>query len=156
MRRFFRLMLLLAVGAGLFSGPSWGQELRINPVPPHVKPQWLPVPGAPQIYYAPNLPTDLFRYRGNYYFYWQGYYYKSKTTKGPWKWVQETPALFEQIDQAYFKTVKREGKGTPAPPPEVAPQAEAPAQEATPAPSAPAATAPPAALTPPVEAPASD
>ncbi|MDP3183126.1 MAG: hypothetical protein Q8M54_09975 [Desulfobaccales bacterium] len=180
MRRLVRVMVLLALGASLSWAPAWAQDIRINPVPPHVKPVWLPVPGAPQVYYAPNLPTDLFRYRGKYYFYWEGYFYKGKTTKGPWKWVKETPAFSQQIDPAYFKTVKKEGVGTPAPappaewvtPPEAAPAAPdagttPPTPAAAPAPEAeapPAATQeppaasgpPPAALTPPQEAPATE
>jgi len=163
MRRLVRIMLMLAWGMSLSLGSSWAQDLRIIPVPPGVKPVWLPVSGAPQVYYAPNLPTDLFRYRGKYYFYWEGYFYRGKSLKGPWKWVKEAPAFSQQIDPSYFKTVKKEGKGTPAPPPEwVTPPEAAPAAPtagpAPPTPAAPAATPATAAtpLTPPVEALATD
>jgi len=132
MARPCRLLITLALAAALAGSPALAQDIRINPVPPHVKPQWTPVPGAPQVYYAPNLPTDLFRYRGKYYFFWAGYLYQGKKPSGPWKTVREVPAFFQEIDAAYFKTVKREGG---APPPET-PQVES----APPEPAPPAAT----------------
>ncbi|MFH1597355.1 MAG: hypothetical protein ABIG94_13510 [Pseudomonadota bacterium] len=159
MAQFSRLLITLALGVALAGSPALAQEIRINPVPPHVKPQWTPVPGAPQVYYAPNLPTDVFRYRGKYYFFWAGYLYQGKKPSGPWKTVKEVPAFFHEIDAAYFKTVKKEG-GAPTPPataapPEAAPGApgsETPQVES--APAAPPETAAPASPEPTQEAPA--
>jgi hypothetical protein len=142
MARPSRLLITLALAAALAGSPALAQDIRINPVPPHVKPQWTPVPGAPQVYYAPNLPTDLFRYRGKYYFFWAGYLYQGKKPSGPWKTVKEVPAFFQEIDAAYFKTVKREG-GAPTP---ETPQVEgAPTAPAPPAPTQEEAPAPPGA-----------
>lgn len=117
--RLINILVSLSLAAVLSGAASWAQELRIIPVPPQVRPQWTPVPGAPKVYYAPNLPTDLFRYRGSYYFYWEGYLYKGKTPQGPWKSVKEAPPFFYQIDPAYFKTVRKGekgGEGGPTPP----------------------------------------
>lgn len=140
-----QLLLILALGAGLSHSPAWAQEIRINPVPPAVKPRWLPVPGAPMVYHAPNLPTDLFRYRGKYYFYWEGHLYQSKKPQGPWKSVKEIPAIFHRIDPSYFKTVKKEGTGAPSagalPPP--APPGGPPVTPAGPGAAPPGPTAPP-------------
>ena len=159
MAQVSRLLITLVLGVALAGSPALAQEIRINPVPPHVKPQWTPVPGAPQVYYAPNLPTDVFRYRGKYYFFWAGYLYQGKKPSGPWKTVKEVPAFFQEIDAAYFKTVKKEG-GAPTPPataapPEAAPGApdsETPQVES--APAAPPETAAPASPEPTQEAPA--
>jgi hypothetical protein len=131
MARLSRLLIVLALGAALAASPALAQEIRINPVPPHTKPQWTQVPGVPQIFYAPNIPTDVFRYRGKYYFFWADYLYQGNQPSGPWKLVQEVPAVFHEINPAYFKTTKK--ARPPAPPQETAPIQE----------TAPPVTAPP-------------
>jgi hypothetical protein len=136
MARVIRLLLTLALAGALAGSPAWAQAIRINPVPPNVKPQWTPIPGVPKAFYAPNLPTDIFRYQGKYYFFWAGYLYQGKKPSGPWQTVKEAPAFFSQIDPAYFKTAAKAGAAPPeigAPPagavpgqPEQAPETAAP------------------------------
>ena len=113
MRHFLKLLVLVA----LVTAPqaAGGQEIRINPVPPGAKPQWTQVPGTPQVSWAPNLPTDVFRYRGKYYFFWENYFYRGPAPRGPWKLVMKVPEVFYNVDPAYFKTVKKAG-GAPAAP----------------------------------------
>ena len=83
MRDFLKVLLILAmVAAPLAAG---AQDIRIDPVPPGAKPQWTKVPGAPQVSWAPNLPTDVFRYRGKYYFFWANFFYQGPRPEGPWK-----------------------------------------------------------------------
>ena len=134
------LILLAAVAA-----PAAAQDIRINPVPPQVKPQWTPVPNASGVYWAPNIPTDVFRHGSKYYFYWAGYLYQGSKPKGPWKGLTKVPAWFSEIDPAYFKTVKKEQPTAPAAP---APSEKAaPPTPAVPEPEkegAPAAPSPPA------------
>ena len=144
MRRLIPVILSLALSAGWFGPPTWAQDIRINPVPPQIRPQWVPVPGDSQAYYAPNLPTDVFRYRGKYYFYWGGYLYLSKSPKGPWKSISKVPAFFYKIDPAYFKTLKKEETlGPPAAGPLAAPSPAPSLKEApTPAPPAPGPSEP--------------
>jgi hypothetical protein len=140
MARLNRLLTSMLLAAALAASPALAQDIRINPVPPNVKPEWTPVPGAPQVYYAPNLPTDVFRYRGKYYFYWADYFYVGKKPSGPWKSVKEVPEIFQQIDQAYFKTAKPQAAPagpTAAPPESGAPVPPAPAPGAPPQPQAP-------------------
>ena len=100
------------VAAPLAAG---AQDIRINPVPPGSKPQWTKVPGAPQVSWAPNLPTDVFRYRGKYYFFWGNFFYQGPRPEGPWKSVVKVPEVFYQVGPAYFKTAKKAGE-TPAAP----------------------------------------
>ena len=153
MRRILLLLAILALAAApeAFAAP----DIRINPVPPGVKPKWVKVPGTPQVSYATNLPTDVFRYGGKYSFYWETSFYRSSAPEGPWKAVVKVPEVFYQVDPAYFKTVKPAGKASAAPagptpspktkiieipptappeqaPPEVAPQSP-PGPEETPA-----------------------
>ncbi|MDO9530774.1 MAG: hypothetical protein Q7O12_01410 [Deltaproteobacteria bacterium] len=147
-----RLLLLLTILALVAAPEAFGaQDIRINPVPPGVKPQWTRVPGAPQVSWAPNLPTDVFRYGGKYYFFWANYFYQGAAPEGPWKSVKKVPEVFYQVDPAYFKTVKPAGE-TPAAPagstptpkaktidiPPTAPPAQAPPELAPQTPSAPA------------------
>ena len=144
-----RWLLLLAIVALVAAPEAFGaQDLRINPVPPGVKPQWTRVPGAPQVSWAPNLPTDVFRYGGKYYFFWENYFYRGSAPEGPWKAVVKVPEVFYQVDPAYFKTVKPAGEApaapagpTPSPKAKIieVPPAEPPAQapqELTPQPPA--------------------
>ena len=149
MRKLPKLLLALAVLAAALAGnPAAGERLRIIPVPPHVVPQWTPMPDLPQVYYAPNVPTDVFRHRGRYYFYWEAVWYKGKSLKGPWMRVDPPPAILYQINAAYFKTTP---KGAAQPPGAPAPTQPPPGEglvtpEGTPvvppAPTAPEPTAP--------------
>lgn len=113
MRRWLSFLVVLAMLAVPWAAGA--QEIRINPVPPGVKPQWTKVPGAPQVSWAPNLPTDVFRYRGAYYFFWAGYLYRGRAPQGPWQGVEKVPQVFYRVDPAYFKTVKTT-EAAPAPP----------------------------------------
>lgn len=108
------LLMLTAMGVAFSAAPVGAERLRINPVPPHVVPQWTPMPDVPQVYHAPNLPTDVFRHLGRYYFYWEGMWYKSKNTKGPWERLQQPPAILFRIQAGYFKTLPRAGGRPPS------------------------------------------
>lgn len=98
---------ILVVGLILMSGPAGAQTLRIIPVPPNVKPQWQAVPEAPTVSFAPNVPTDVFRYRGRYYLDWDGAWFQSRTLKGPWEHTSRPPRVLERIPPSYFKTAGR-------------------------------------------------
>lgn len=122
-----QLLIAAALGLALSGAPAAAQDIHINPVPPHVKPQWTPVPNVSGVYYAPNLPTDVFRRGGKYYFYWQGYLYRGSKPKGPWKSVTKIPAWFSEIDPSLFKTAGPGPAGPPAGSPEgMAPMPSAP------------------------------
>ena len=160
-----QLVIAAALGLALSGTPVAAQDIHINPVPPHVRPAWTPVPNAPRVYYAPNLPTDVFRHGGKYYFYWQGYLYRGSKPKGPWKSLTKVPTWFPEIDPSLFKTAGTGPGGPPAGPPGgIAPMAPAatppglgapsgPAEGVSPAPPAPT-PAPPEAATPAAPVPA--
>jgi hypothetical protein len=116
MSGFLKLLVVLALVA--VPWPAGAQHIRIDPVPPGVKPQWTQVPGVPQVSWAPNLPTDVFRYRKKYYFFWAGYFYQGPAPEGPWKGVTKVPEVFYRVDPAYFKTAPKEGAAPAAPTPE--------------------------------------
>ena len=113
MRRWLMLLAIVALVAA--PEASEAQDIRINPVPPGLKPQWTQVPGTPQVSWAPNLPTDVFRYRSKYYFFWENYFYQGPAPEGPWKSVVKVPKVFHQVAPAYFKTVKPAGAAPAAP-----------------------------------------
>jgi hypothetical protein len=137
MNRFLKLLVVLALVA--VPWPAGAQDIRINPVPPGVKPHWTQVPGAPQVSWAPNLPTDVFRYRKKYYFFWAGYFYQGPAPEGPWKAVKKVPEVFYQVDPAYFKTAQKESAAPGEPTPE---PSKPKIYEVPPAPPAPAAPEP--------------
>jgi hypothetical protein len=110
-RLFQKGALLLVLAAALGGSPAWAEHLRIIPVPPNVRPQWVQVQNAPGVYYAPNIPTDLYRYRGKYYLYWNGYLYRAKNIKGPYSQVHQIPAFFYRIGPSYFKTYQAQPPG---------------------------------------------
>ena len=134
MAGLIRLLIIAALGLVLSGAPVAAQDIRIEPIPPQVKPQWTQVPNAPGVFWAPNIPTDVFRHGTKYFFFWQGYLYRGNKPKGPWKSVTQVPDWFSAIDPAYFKTLKKEPGTPPAAPPEGLTPAPAPAPEAAPAP----------------------
>ncbi len=111
-----KLSAALILALVLAAAPVAAQDINIDPVPPRVKPQWTTVPNVPGVYYAPNLPTDVFRHGSKYYFYWEGYLYRGNKVRGPWKSVSKIPDWVPQIDPALFKTAKKEGAPPPAGP----------------------------------------
>ncbi len=140
MSGLLKLLTAAVLGLALAAAPVAAQNIHINPVPPHVKPQWTPVPNVSGTFYAPNLPTDVFRRGSKYYFYWQSYLYRGSRARGPWKALKQPPEWFSAIDPALFKTVKQEGAppSAPAGPTEgVAPLPPAPASPEAPPPPPP-------------------
>jgi hypothetical protein len=136
----WQVAILLGLAAlAWFWGASLAlaQRIRIEPVPPHVTPRWTPVPAAPGVAYAPNLPTDVFRYRGRYYFYWEGYWYRAAKVRGPYDWVKQAPAFTFQIPPGYFKTLRGAGEVPGVRPPAVREVPPAAPPEMPPAPPAP-------------------
>ncbi len=129
-----KLWTAAVLGLALTAAPVAAQDIHIEPIPPHVKPQWTPVPNVPGAFYAPNIPTDVFRHGSKYYFYWQGYLYRGSKARGPWKSVKQPPDWFSAIDPALFKTVKQEAPAPSAP----APSEPAPPEAVPPVPSVPA------------------
>jgi hypothetical protein len=112
-----RLLAAAALVLAFAGAPLAATDIRINPVPPQVQPQWTPVPNAPGVDWAPNLPTDVFRNGTRYYFYWEGNLFQGRKPSGPWKFVIEPPGWFSEIDPIYFKTVKKEQPAGSAAPP---------------------------------------
>jgi hypothetical protein len=153
MRRFLSLLTLVAVLA--VSAAAGAQDIRINPVPPGAKPKWTKVPGTPEVSWAPNLPTDVFRYRSKYYFFWENFFYQGRAPQGPWKLVGKVPEVFYDIKPAYFKTARKTGAApeSPTAPAEtvvprakiidLAPEPDEPPAAPAPEPEPPASPAPP-------------
>lgn len=150
-RQLLTILVLLALLApALAVTPAAGERLRIIPVPPNVVAQWTPIPDLPQVYYAPNLPTDVFKHRGRYYFFWAGSWYQSRKLKGPWTSLKNPPAIISRIQASYFKTLPKGGAEAPGEPPEgglVSPDGKPVVPPTTP-PSKPAAPSPKAAPAP--------
>ncbi|MEW6387944.1 MAG: hypothetical protein AB1491_10560 [Thermodesulfobacteriota bacterium] len=91
-------VLVLVTVAG-----AWGQKVSVNPWPPNARPQWTPIPQVPGLEYAPNLPTDVFRYQKQYFFLHGGKWYYSRKVAGPWQLLSRPPQIFSGVEAAYFK-----------------------------------------------------
>jgi len=149
-----RLLGLLLLAALALTGPALAEKLNIIPVPPQVQPQWTPLPANPRVSYAPNVPTDVFRYRARYYLFWEGSWYRSGSLKGPWKLLTRVPPALAYLDTSAFKQTQKRQAPPPAPqvtppplPPGTAgppPAPQPPPPEEAPPPGAPPGEPPPA------------
>jgi hypothetical protein len=110
--RIIKLLVFLALIGCLAPAAAWGDRIRIQPMPPHIAPEWTPVPEIPNLYHAPNIPTDVFRYDRRYFFYYEGVWYMSKRPKGPWRRLDRVPSILSNINPSYFKM--GQGAGPPA------------------------------------------
>ena len=110
--RPLKLLLALALITAL-AAPAWSQMVPPPPppgvalpppVPPGVTPAWAAVPTSPKVFYAPNVPGDLFLLHKRHYYYYGGAWYQSKHLVGPWHPVRKPhPALY-RVNRTYFKT----------------------------------------------------
>ncbi len=104
MSRLGKILLLVILLAASVA-PAWSQMALPLPVPPGVAPAWTPVPTSPQVFYAPNIPGDLFLLHKRYYYYYGGYWYQSKYLQGPWGPVtKKLPPAIYRVQRPYFKT----------------------------------------------------
>lgn len=112
MSRLIKILLITTLLAA-FVAPAWcqpavpppPQELALPaPVPPGVAPAWTPVPTSPRVFYAANIPGDLFLLHQKYYYYSRGLWYRSKHLPGPYRPVRQLPKALYRVDRRFFKT----------------------------------------------------
>jgi hypothetical protein len=120
--------------------------VRVMPVPPHVKPRWTRMPETPRVFYAPNVPADVFRGPGGYYLRLDNTWYRSRMLNGPWRMMHQVPPFLSDINPGYFKSARARPPQKPAVP-------AAPVTPPTATPPATAGLAPPAPATPQAGAP---
>jgi hypothetical protein len=97
----------------LFCGVP-GLEAQPRYVPPpsvNLAPRWAPVPEAPNVYYAPNLGQDLFRFGNQFYYFSQGLWQIAQALTGPWQVIANPPQAFYNVPQQYFRTPPGWAKG---------------------------------------------
>ena len=112
------LVISLAGVPGLMAQPQY-----VPAPPPQLAPRWAPVSQAPNVYYAPNLGQDLFRYGDRFYYLSQGIWQIARALNGPWQVIGSPPQAFYNVPQEYFHTPpgwargKKTGwRGQPLPP----------------------------------------
>jgi hypothetical protein len=112
------LVILLSGVPGLKAQPQY-----VPPPPNHLAPRWAPVSQAPNVYYAPNLGQDLFRYGDQFYYFSQGLWQIAQALTGPWQVIANPPPVFYNVPQEYFQTPpgwahgqKTGWRGQPLPP----------------------------------------
>jgi len=109
-----RFLIVAAAGAVLCSGAAVAaQGVRIDiglgtpSVPPVVittPPRLVVVPGT-SVYYAPEVPTDYFRYNGRYYTVVNDVWSTAPAYHGPWVTIQigQVPRPVRSVPVDYYK-----------------------------------------------------
>jgi WXXGXW repeat (2 copies) len=125
-----RLMRLLMVGVAVTmlvsAAPTVAQDVKIDigigtpPVPPIVvttPPQLVVVPGT-SVYYAPDVPTNYFFYKGRYYTLVNNAWYTAPVYNGPWVVIQvgKVPPPVLTVPVEYYKIPPGHLKGKGPPP----------------------------------------
>ena len=87
------------------------QKITDRGVPLAAQPQWESIPEVPGVEYAPNIGQDLFRYRGGFFNFQGGAWFRATAANGPWVPVQEPPPVFYNIQASYFKVPPGWAKG---------------------------------------------
>lgn len=101
--RLLTILAILGLSIAMAASPALAGGYAVGPVIPIVQPIWVPVPGIPGVHYAPNIPADMFRYRGNYYYRYGGRWYQGRAVGGPWAVVPAPTRAFYRIQAPYFK-----------------------------------------------------
>jgi hypothetical protein len=121
-----RLSIVLPLVLVILAGgvPGLEAQPRYTPPPPiNLAPRWAPVPEAPNVYYAPNLGQDVFRYGDRFYYFSQGLWQIAQALAGPWQAIQGPPPAFYNVPAPYFQSPpgwahgrKTGWRGAPLPP----------------------------------------
>ena len=112
MKAVFRVLMLVFLIAGLsLSAASVSAQQFVPQLPSGITLQWVPIPGAPGVQYAPNANADLFRYGQRYYYQHEGNWYRGRDMAGPWQRIQDVPRSFRRIEAPYFKQPPGWAKG---------------------------------------------
>lgn len=109
--RLLTILAILVLSIAMAASPALAASLTIVPTISIGQPNWVPVPGVPVVYYAPNIPADMFRYRGIYYYSYGGKWYQGRAVRGPWTVITAPPAAFYRIQAPYFKEPPGWAKG---------------------------------------------
>ncbi len=90
----------------VLAAPAWSQAPAPPPPPvaPGTVPAWTVVPSSPKVLYAPNEPGDIFRLHRHYFYYYGGYWYRSKHLQGPWHPVRKLPKAIQRVPRSSFKS----------------------------------------------------
>jgi hypothetical protein len=111
LRVCIRVLLLAAASVIPLSITSaTAQDVKINiglgapPIVLSAPPPLLVVPGSP-VYYAPDVPTNLFFYKGRYYTVANGAWSMAPAYHGPWVVIQigQVPSPVLSVPVEYYK-----------------------------------------------------
>ncbi|HZE21572.1 MAG TPA: hypothetical protein VE082_05920, partial [Desulfobaccales bacterium] len=105
------ILAVLGLSLAMAASPALADGITIAPTISFGQPNWVPVPGVPVVYYAPNIAADMFLYRGMYYYSNGGRWYQGRGVRGPWTVVSGPPRAFYRIGAPYFKQPPGWAKG---------------------------------------------
>ena len=108
------LATLAAAGIILVSAASTAADVKVNigldmpsvrpPIVITTPPQLVVVPGT-SVYYAPEMPTDVFFYKGRYYTTVNNRWSMAPAHNGPWSVIQvgRVPSPVRSVPVEYYK-----------------------------------------------------
>ena len=106
-----RMLLLAAAAVTLFAGTAAkAQDVKINiglgapPIVLTAPPQLVVVPGT-SVYYAPDVPSNYFFYKGRHYTVVNGVWSMAPSYSGPWAVIQvgQVPPPVLAVPVEYYK-----------------------------------------------------
>lgn len=117
MKRFSMIASSLTFAAVL-AGPASAADVHVGihvgvPLPPPVvfaaPPRLVIVPGAPRVYYAPDVAGNFFSYGDHYYRYDDGNWFVASAYDGPWGYVERrhVPHAILVVPHRYYHVAPR-------------------------------------------------
>jgi hypothetical protein len=101
--RLLTILAILGLSIAMAASPALADGITIVPTISIGQPNWVPVPGVPVVYYAPNISADIFLYRGIYYYRHGDRWYQGRAARGPWTVIAGPPRPFYRIEAPYFR-----------------------------------------------------
>lgn len=118
MRRVMMIASAVTFAGAILAGAAEAADVHVGvhigvPAPPPIvfqaAPRLVVVPGAPRVYYAPDVSVNFFSYGGRYYTYDDGNWFVARDYGGPWSYVapRYVPHAIVVVPHRYYHVPPR-------------------------------------------------